>query len=109
MPVDKVILRLDLERSAEPIDYPERVDDRKREAANVRTKERLCLGLNLKPSAPKGNLRPAGIADLESPSRETAIRVRLRLMYIDTEEDADNGCPVCTRQPDLSAFEGQVR
>ncbi len=40
---------------------------------------------------------------------ETAIRVTLRRMYIGQNEDADNGCPVRTDDPDLSTFENQTR
>ena len=36
---------------------------------------------------------------------QRAIRVRLKRMYIDTDENS-SGCPV---GPDLSAFEGEVR
>lgn len=38
-----------------------------------------------------------------------AVRLRLKRMYIDNNEDPENGCPSRTTQPDLSQFEGQVR
>ena len=42
-------------------------------------------------------------------SEETAIRVRMVDLYIDSTEDPVNGCPVRTEGNDLSAFENQVR
>ncbi|MCH7840887.1 MAG: hypothetical protein IID38_11730 [Planctomycetes bacterium] len=41
--------------------------------------------------------------------QDVAIRVTLKRMYIDREEDPANGCPVRQDLPDLQAFEGQVR
>lgn len=38
-----------------------------------------------------------------------AIRVRLKRLYIDSTEDPITGCPVRTTQPDLSAFDGEIR
>ena len=37
---------------------------------------------------------------------EVAIRIRLMDLYVDTNEDPVNGCPV---GPDFSPFENQVR
>ena len=54
--------------------------------------------------------------DFEAPpsavagGQEVAIRVKLNRMYIDKNEDRNNGCPVRGSDlPDLSVFENEVR
>ncbi|MCH7840534.1 MAG: hypothetical protein IID38_09925, partial [Planctomycetes bacterium] len=42
-------------------------------------------------------------------TQEVAIRVTFNRVYIDSDEDAANGCPVRQGLPDLQSFEGEVR
>jgi choice-of-anchor B domain-containing protein len=67
------------------------------------------------PPAPDGVLKSrtvsfgAPVSSVAGGGADLAVRLRLKRMYIDTDEDPVNGCPPRTTQPDLGQFEGEVR